>query len=123
MSSRRKLEKQWQNRIHGRLRLAKPADFHGIRIPAGAIPADFEKQARNNSYLPPVFYQDRRFTCADCGRAEVWTAEQQHWWYEIAKGPIQSTAVRCRACRRKLRAAREEHRKRSEEGKRRKRGG
>jgi len=33
----------------------------------------------------------------------VWTAEQQKWWYEVAKGPIFSVAVRCRECRKALR--------------------
>ena len=120
MSARRRSEKLWQNRIHGRLRLAKAVELHGVRVPAGAILAKREQQARNNSYLPPLFYEDRAFTCAGCGKREVWTAEQQHWWYEVAKGPVQSTAVRCRGCRRKLRAARDEQRKRSAEGRARK---
>jgi hypothetical protein len=76
-----------------------------IRIPIGAILADPAEQAGNNSYLPPVFYQDMDFECRDCGRAETWTAEQQHWWYEVAKGPVDSTAVRCRPCRQRRREA------------------
>ena len=69
-------------------------------LPAGAIAADIRQQAPNNSYsLPPQFYVDRPFTCRDCGAEEVWTAEQQKWWYEVAKGPIFSIAVRCRPCR------------------------
>jgi Probable zinc-ribbon domain len=66
---------------------------------ARRIKADLSKQAPNNSYAPPLYYEDKEFTCADCGRVEIWTAEQQQWWYETAKGPIYSTAVRCRACR------------------------
>jgi hypothetical protein len=57
--------------------------------------------APNNSYSsPPLFYADYAFTCRDCGKNEVWTATQQKWWYEVAKGDLNSTAVRCRACRR-----------------------
>lgn len=68
------------------------------------IPADLSKQAPNNSYCPPRVYRDKPFKCVDCGKKEVWTATQQKWWYEVAKGPVQSTAIRCRPCRAKLRA-------------------
>lgn len=61
-----------------------------------------------NSYGTPDFvergyYVDRPFTCKDCGKAEVWTASQQKWWYEIAKGDVWTVAVRCRSCRRRER--------------------
>lgn len=70
-----------------------------------------------NSYgAPPYvqrgFYIDQPFTCKDCGHVEVWLATQQKWWYEIAKGYPDSHAVRCRACRRRLK----QHRKDSMEG-------
>lgn len=70
------------------------------------IRADLSKQAPNNSYAPPLYYEDKKFTCMDCGRVEVFTAEQQQWWYEVAKGPIYSKAVRCLACRRARRESR-----------------
>jgi len=72
--------------------------------PGGRIPADLSKQAPHNSYDPLLFYDDRPFVCVDCGKEEIWTAKQQQWWYEVAKGPIQSRAVRCRACRQARRA-------------------
>ncbi len=64
-----------------------------------------EALAPFNSYGPPTFvkvgyYVDLPFTCQDCGKEEVWAAEQQKWWYEVAGGSIYSTAARCRACRR-----------------------
>src|SRR4051794_33947180 len=62
------------------------------------ILADLSKQAPNNSYHPRREYWDVEFTCVDCGRSEVWTARQQQWWYEVAKGSIHSTAIRCREC-------------------------
>ncbi len=65
------------------------------------IVADPKQQAPNNSYGPPLYYEDITFTCRDCGSAEVWTAEQQKWWYEVAKGAIFSRAIRCRTCREK----------------------
>ncbi len=64
------------------------------------IMADLSKQAPNNSYSPPTEYRDTEFTCVDCGKEEVWTAQQQQWWYEVAKGPINGRAIRCRDCRR-----------------------
>lgn len=77
------------------------------RPPSGRIAADLSQQAPNNSYGGvPLYYEDTPFTCVDCGKEEVWTAEQQKWWYEVAKGPIYSRAVRCRDCRRARRAER-----------------
>jgi hypothetical protein len=74
-------------------------------IPQDAILADLSQQAPNNSYGPPLYYRDYEFNCADCGKPQVWTAAQQKWWYEVAKGPIYSGAKRCRACREAVRAA------------------
>jgi len=64
--------------------------------------------APNNSYGAPDFvyrgyYVDRPFRCVDCGKEEVWTGTQQKWWYEVAKGFVYTTAIRCRLCRRKKR--------------------
>ncbi len=67
---------------------------------AGVILADALALQHNNTYgLLPTYYLDKPFTCVDCGSEEVWTAKQQKWWYEIAKGNINSTAIRCRSCR------------------------
>jgi predicted RNA-binding Zn-ribbon protein involved in translation (DUF1610 family) len=52
------------------------------------------------AYVKRGYYDDIPFTCKDCGKQEVWKATQQKWWYEIAKGDLWTTAVRCRACRR-----------------------
>ncbi len=73
--------------------------------PIGAVMADRAQLAHNNTYGPlPRFYVDRVVICRDCGKEEVWPAERQKWWYEVAKGNINSTAVRCRACRTKEKA-------------------
>jgi hypothetical protein len=75
--------------------------------PMHVIAADPAKLAHNNTYGPlPSFYADRAFTCRDCGAEELWTAKQQKWWYEIAEGNINTTAVHCRACRRVRQAKR-----------------
>ena len=74
-------------------------------VPRDAIQADLSQQAPNNSYSSKTYYQDYEFNCVDCGVPQVWTAEQQQWWYEVAKGPIFSVAIRCLACRKARRAA------------------
>ena len=76
---------------------------NGIVIPEGAVAADLTQQAPNNSYSPPLYYVDQPFICVDCAKEQVWTARQQKWYYEVAKGSIYGRAVRCRACRQKLR--------------------
>jgi len=78
------------------------------RIPNGAVIADRSRQVPNNSYgLPPSFYINIEFTCSDCGSKQVWEAEQQKWFYEVAKGSLYETAKRCRACRDKIKAAKD----------------
>lgn len=73
-------------------------DWEMARIPRDAIGADMTKHAPHNSYSPKFWYRDQEFQCADCGRTHVWTAKEQRWWYEVAKGPIYTRAVRCREC-------------------------
>ncbi len=86
-------------------------------IPLGAVAADLAQLVHNRSYsMPPAYYLDRPFVCKDCGAHQVWTAKQQKWWYEIAKGPIDSGAVRCRPCRLLERARVDEARRVSEAG-------
>lgn len=83
-------------------------------IPRGSIPADLSKQAPNNSYGPPLFYEDVEFTCRDCGAEEVWTAEQQQRYFEVVQGSIYGRAVRCGPCRLKVRKAKELQRQQME---------
>jgi hypothetical protein len=84
--------------------------------PSRMVPVNEELLAPNNSYGAPAFvrrgyYIDIAFRCVDCGKEEVGTGSQQKWWYEIAKGFVYSSAVRCRACRRKEQARRDEARR------------
>jgi len=74
--------------------------------PRGSLPVDVSQLAPHNSYgsgLPRLaqhgYYVDQWYACVDCGKHEVWTAEQQKWWYETAKGYIDSIAIRCKPCR------------------------
>jgi hypothetical protein len=80
-------------------------------LPPGAVAADISQQIPINTYgSPKSFYVDIAFKCRDCGREEVWTAKQQKWFYEVAKGSLHATAVRCRECRTRLREQREQQR-------------
>lgn len=61
-------------------------------------------------------YRDRLFVCVDCGVQETWTATQQKWWYEVAKGHVETVATRCRPCRVKERARKDEARRVHQDG-------
>ena len=68
--------------------------------PPGAVPADHAQLAHNNTYgRLPRFYVDKVVVCRQCEKEEVWPAERQKCWYEVAKGNINTEAVLCRACR------------------------
>ena len=58
-------------------------------------------------FVRDAYYYDHHFICRDCGVVQVWTAAQQQWWYETAKGGVFTRAVRCLNCRRAHRAARQ----------------
>ncbi len=73
------------------------AASHGVIV-------DLTSLAPNNSYddrdfVECGYYLDRLFTCAGCKSQEIWTAVQQKWWYEVAKGGLYTTAKFCRTCR------------------------
>ena len=62
--------------------------------------------APDGSYSGPEFvtrryYLDKPFTCGECRKQEVWTATQQKFWYEVAKGGVWTTARLCRPRRRR----------------------
>ena len=72
------------------------ARARGIPVnPAELAPYNYDSP----DFVARGFYADRPFVCEKCGEPQVWTAEQQKWWYEVAKGSIYSIAKRCRACR------------------------
>jgi len=71
----------------------------GVRLNKSSVAADPKELIHNNSCFLPQFYIDVAYSCVDCGSKELWTAKQQKWWYEIAKGNINSGAVRCLSCR------------------------
>ena len=68
--------------------------------PPGSVLADEKELEHNNTYgRLPRFYIDKVVVCRQCGAEEVWPAERQKWWYEVAKGNINTDAVLCRKCR------------------------
>lgn len=72
--------------------------------PVGSASCNPDLLAPFNSYGVPRFvergyYVDLQFTCRDCMKTEIWKAAQQKWWYEIAKGNVETCATRCRQCR------------------------
>jgi len=74
--------------------------------------ADHTELKNNNTYGPlPLFYIDKLVICRDCNKQEVWKADRQKWWYEVAKGDINTQAVYCRNCRDKKKAIKEQARK------------
>jgi hypothetical protein len=79
----------------------------------GTIVAVDRSKIISRSAIPsiPDYYRDTWFTCKDCGKRELWTAKQQQRWHEEQGGEIEAIAVRCRACRRKLKLRREAARK------------
>lgn len=67
---------------------------------ASRLPVDAAKLKMGNSYSPaPAYYYDIEFECRDCGKTELWNADQQKWWYEDAGGYFFATAIRCQNCR------------------------
>lgn len=88
-----------------------PGDEHVVP-PPGAVMADQAQLSHNNTYtILPRFYIDKVVVCRQCGKEEVWPADRQKWWYEVAKGNINTQAVLCRACRRAEQARKDEARR------------
>lgn len=111
MSGKRRHNESETKREASRQQAKLDASARGLAVdPTGLTP--------HNSYSPPDFvdrgcYADKPFVCQACGISQIWTAAQQKWWYEVAKGDVFSTPTRCRACRKRARTQREEARLRS----------
>lgn len=109
MKSGRQRRRELQDARKEKARQEALARVDAVRArPEGAVKVSHGQLVRFNSYGPPDWYQrgyyvDTPFRCVDCGVEQVWTATQQKWWYEVAKGQPFSFAKRCRACRRRKR--------------------
>ncbi len=65
------------------------AELHGktlVRVNYAALEKKTPFYADAMFYLRSGWYRDDPFECAGCGKLEIWTATQQKWWYEVAKG-------------------------------------
>lgn len=103
-------------RIQRAQRQARRATARPVDRPIGATTVTPALLRPTTSYGVPDFvrrgyYQDLPFRCKDCGQAEIWTAERQRWWYEVAQGDVWTMATRCRACRERERTRKTEARR------------
>lgn len=106
-------------RRHHEREIKRQASAEKARLDALAsgVAVDRTALAPNGSDSQPDFvesgyYVDKPFNCEECGIPQIWTAAQQKWWYEVAKGDVFSRATRCRTCRRRKRETVEEARRR-----------
>ena len=112
----RKMKSNKQRRIEIKARRRKRAESAkakplGLSIVQSVlnVEANLSELTHTGTYgLLPLFYIDKHFACRDCKKNEVWTASSQKWWYEVAKGGIDTTAVRCLTCRKKRRREKEQ---------------
>ncbi|MEK7952487.1 zinc-ribbon domain containing protein [Luteolibacter soli] len=93
-----------------------PIDYTKINL-CGVMPF------RDAPTLAGKYYLNYPFTCIDCGSRQIWTGAQQKWWHEELGAVWERIAIRCRECRRKERARRDEARKDYQEGMLRKKQG
>lgn len=80
-------------------------------LPKGFLRGDPTKQ-RYGLGGPDLVFGPLEKTCRDCKADFVFTAAEQKHWYETLRFPLDSTAVRCKPCRRtlqRLEAARTEY--------------
>ena len=66
-----------------------------------AVRADITKQ--DYSVCPRHWYIDAVFKCADCGAEFLFSAKEQHFWYEERRFYVDSYPKRCPDCRKKER--------------------
>jgi hypothetical protein len=115
--------KQKRRELKAKRKAKREAVFRRARIAllAKHVAVDRSQLSLNGGYGQPDYvrrgyYVDIEFECQKCGKPQIWTEEQQKWWYEIAKGGVRTTATHCRLCRQAERARREEARRLHLEG-------
>ncbi len=93
-------------------RFKRPKNKDAVRLPVNK-----EKWGVNdNTYSSaPDYYYDEEYNCIDCGKAQVWSAEQQKYWYEELGKTINSSAVRCQVCRAHIQAIKEQQQRHMKE--------
>ena len=97
----------------------RQAELPPYVLERGAVPVDRSRlvpQLFWPDWAQRGYYEDRPFRCRDCGAQCVWPASRQKWWYEVAKGHPDTTAIRCKPCRAKERARKEAARRVAQAG-------
>jgi len=69
----------------------------GVRVPNTAVPADVARQAP--ATIPVTHYFDVRRVCRKCGRPFLFFAEEQKYWYEDLRFPLEADCLECVPCR------------------------
>lgn len=65
-----------------------------------------------NTYgAAPKYYYDVVYSCLDCRKEVIWSAEEQKYWYEELGKNTKSKAVRCQICRCHIQAIKEEQKR------------
>jgi hypothetical protein len=67
------------------------------RIAYTAVVADQSKQVSRPIQIS--HYYDKKRKCRDCGRLFLFFAEEQKFWYETLRFPLEADCVRCFDCR------------------------
>ena len=62
------------------------------------VHADLEEQSP--SLIPLSMYFDLDCDCSECGHPFLFFAEEQKYWYETLKIPLEAACIRCADCRR-----------------------
>src|SRR6186997_3344178 len=71
---------------------------HQGRLPAGFLWGDERRQFFGLGG-PELVFGPLEKKCRECGKAFVFSAQEQRHWYEVLGFFIDATAVRCAACR------------------------
>ncbi len=69
------------------------------RIPNTAIAADIARQ--HPSMYPVTHYYDEKRICTVCDKSFIFFAQEQKYWYEDLKFPLEVACTRCVYCRKK----------------------
>lgn len=76
-------------------------------LPRHAVEGDVARQIYCVAHdVPKYFYVDEQKTCVQCRQSFVFSAEEQKFWYESLQFNFNSTAIRCRNCRRQKQSER-----------------
>lgn len=95
----RHLAQDRQRRI--RLLMDRQMIASAAEIPEDAIPVDPTCSTKAMIWSAEVYYRDVEFRCSDCGKAEIWTAVSQQYYFEVMRSSPYKLAKRCYECRQK----------------------